>query len=305
MEPTSEQELKQLLEEGRITEEEYRELLEAIRQKETVQKPVEVPQNPADPIPRTGYAKAALILMIAGFVLPIATIISVMLLIPVGFRFQFMVFPFILLGMLCELLAFIFGIIGWKTPQGKIAAIGVPCLGLLVVPGLVLLSLFSYHRVGELQKSEMYLISHQSYPLDSMERVLTQDGVEFDREISSDGGGSLKIVSDSTDKAVVRLFETGPIGIEYCMLIYSAKLRSEGLLGDAYLEMLCGFEGKGEFFSRDLERSITGTTEWTTVQTPFRLEAGQMPGHVTLNLVIEGTGTVWIDDIKLSSSPLN
>ena len=34
MEPTSEQELKQLLEEGRITEEEYRELLEAIRQKE-------------------------------------------------------------------------------------------------------------------------------------------------------------------------------------------------------------------------------------------------------------------------------
>ncbi len=35
MEPTSEQELKELLEEGKITEQEYHELLEAIRQKET------------------------------------------------------------------------------------------------------------------------------------------------------------------------------------------------------------------------------------------------------------------------------
>ena len=37
MEPTSEQELKQLLEEGKITEQEYQELLKALRQKETTQ----------------------------------------------------------------------------------------------------------------------------------------------------------------------------------------------------------------------------------------------------------------------------
>ena len=74
--------------------------------------------------------------------------------------------------------------------------------------------------------------------------------------------------------------------------------------GKAYLEMWCDIPGKGEFFSRSIERPVT-ETNWTTVQTPFRLEAGQMPANVKLNLAIEGVGTVWIDDIKLLSSPLN
>jgi hypothetical protein len=75
MEPTSEQELKQLLEEGKITEQEYQELLEAIRQKETVQKPLDVPQKPTEPKPRTGYGKAALILMIIGLLSPLVPLI--------------------------------------------------------------------------------------------------------------------------------------------------------------------------------------------------------------------------------------
>ena len=81
MEPTSEQELKQLLDEGRITEQEYQELLEAIRQKETVQKPIEKPNEHK---PRTGYGRAALILMITGILLPIIAIMVTLLLNVVG-----------------------------------------------------------------------------------------------------------------------------------------------------------------------------------------------------------------------------
>jgi hypothetical protein len=58
MEPTSEQELKQLLDEGRITEEDYKELLEAIRQKETVQeKRLMCRNNPPIPNPAPVTAK--------------------------------------------------------------------------------------------------------------------------------------------------------------------------------------------------------------------------------------------------------
>ena len=89
------------------------------------------------------------------------------------------------------------------------------------------------------------------------------------------------------------------------MLVYSAQLKSDLENGRAYLEMWCVIPGKGEFFSRGLAQPITGLTNWTTLQTPFRLEAGQTPTNVKLNLVIEGVGTVWIDDIKLLSSPLN
>ena len=309
MEPTSEQELRQLLNEGKITEQEYQELLEAIRQKETVQKPVEKPNELK---PRPNYGKMALSLMLLGFLLPLASwVLNIIMAMQVtnGSTPRMMMFsgcPFLFLGFLCLLLAFIFGIIGWKTTQGKIAAIGVPCLGLLIVPGLLLLGIF-VHRPVIVEKPEaVSMINHKAYPLDSLDSIITeQDGVEFD-EISTDGNGSLKITSDLTGKRVVRLFETGPMSIEDCMLIYSAKIRTEKLYGKTYLEMWCDIPGKGEFFSRNIEQPITGTTVvWTTAQTPFRLEGGQSPANVKLNLVIEGVGTVWVDDIKLLSNPLD
>ena len=132
-----------------------------------------------------------------------------------------------------------------------------------------------------------------------MEGILTRDGVAFDDRISFDGKGSLRIRSDASEETVFRLLNTGPLNLDHIILIYSAKLRTEQLEGRAYLEMWCEFPGKGEFFSRGIEQPVTGTTEWTAVQTPFRLEAGQRPANVKLNLVIEGAGTVWIDDIQL------
>lgn len=300
MEPTSEQELKQLLEEGRISQDEYQQLLGAILRQDKPQSPPSTP-SPSTPT-HNKYGKAALLLMIAGMALPIVGIAASLLFNIIGIRFKMLLFmPLFVLGLLCELLAFIFGIIGWKTTSGKIAAIGVPCLGLfaLIVVPLLLVAAVQFEPI------EHPLVTHKTYPLDSLEGVLTQDGIEFDSAVSVDGNGSLKVISGSAEKMVVRLFETGPTDINYCVLFYSAKLKSSELNGNAYLEMWCEFDGKGEFFSRGMDQPVTGTTEWTSVQTPFRLEAGQMPANVKLNLVIEGAGTVWIDEIKLASSPLD
>jgi hypothetical protein len=74
--------------------------------------------------------------------------------------------------------------------------------------------------------------------------------------------------------------------------------------GQAYLEMMCHFPGKGEFFSRGLMNPLTGTTDWMTIETPFLLKMGENPDNVKLNLVVNGTGTVWIDDIRLLKGPL-
>lgn len=140
------------------------------------------------------------------------------------------------------------------------------------------------------------------YPLDSADGVITQSGVMFDRENSSDGRGSLKITAQ--EPTVVRIFETGDIDIENARLIYQAKVRTEGVEGQAYLEMWCSFSGKGEFFSRGLHSPLSGTTNWTTQETPFFLQRGENPDNVKLNLVINGKGTVWIDDIRLLKGPL-
>jgi hypothetical protein len=65
--------------------------------------------------------------------------------------------------------------------------------------------------------------------------------------------------------------------------------------------MWCSFGGKGEFFSKGLANPLTGTTSWTTQEITFGLKRGENPENVKLNLVIDGKGTVWIDDIRLSA----
>lgn len=152
------------------------------------------------------------------------------------------------------------------------------------------------------QKSSKEAVELKYYPLDSMEGVITQSGVEIDKSISADGKGSLKIVA--TGPIVIRLFETGDLNVENARITYQAKVRTEGLEGQAFLEMWCGFTGKGEFFSRGLQSPLSGTMGWTTAETPFFLQKGQNPDNIKLNLVVNGKGTAWIDDIKLIKGPL-
>ncbi len=140
------------------------------------------------------------------------------------------------------------------------------------------------------------------FPINSIDEVITKSGVDIDNEISSDGNGSLRI--DASQKTVVRLFEVSKINAENARLMYQAKVRTENIQGQVYLEMWCGFAGKGEFFSRSIQSPVSGTTDWTTVVTPFFLQKGQNPDYVKLNLVVDGNGTAWIDDVRLIKGPL-
>lgn len=150
---------------------------------------------------------------------------------------------------------------------------------------------------GPVQPEEIGL-----FPVDDMEGLITRSGVEIDKEITSDGNGSLRITA--TEPVTVKLYETGDIAIEKSQLIYRARLRTEDVAGQVYLEMWCSFPGKGEFFSRALQSPLSGTNEWSSQETPFFLDKGENPDNVKMNLVINGKGTVWIDDIKLLISPL-
>jgi len=155
--------------------------------------------------------------------------------------------------------------------------------------------------VAPLPMVELKLVELKHYPLDSLEGVVIPEGVELDKTVSSDGHGSLKITADGP--RTVRLFETGPIDGENAHLMYQARLRTEGLEGQAYLEMWICLPDLGTFFSRGLNNTLTGTADWTIVETPFLLKPGQKPYNAKLNLVITGKGTVWIDDIRLSRTP--
>jgi|SRR6516162_10614322 hypothetical protein len=115
--------------------------------------------------------------------------------------------------------------------------------------------------------------------------------------------GDAWIVKSSTNQ-VIRLFEVSEPAVEDCMLIYRAKLKTEDLSGPAYLEMWCRFPKFGEAFSRGLDNQVTGSNDWASYQTPFFLKKGEKPDLVKLNVVVRGTGKVWIKDVELLKAPL-
>ncbi len=124
--------------------------------------------------------------------------------------------------------------------------------------------------------------------------------IEADAKVKVEGASSLKITTQWP--TAVCLGEVAGPDIEDAKLVYSAKVKTD-LDGTAFLEMWVHVGG-GQFFSKGMNDVVSQKTEWKTIQTPFMFQKGQKPEKVTLNLVINGKGTVWVDEIVLSKEPL-
>ncbi|PWU07959.1 MAG: hypothetical protein C5B50_30645 [Verrucomicrobia bacterium] len=110
-------------------------------------------------------------------------------------------------------------------------------------------------------------------------------------------------VINSPGPQVFRLFEVQNPGVENCTVLYQARLKSEGVVGRAYLEMWCHAPGVGEFFSKGLDKTLSGSNGWASYEIPFYLKAGQKADLIKLNLVFEGSGKVFIKDVKVMAGP--
>jgi hypothetical protein len=124
--------------------------------------------------------------------------------------------------------------------------------------------------------------------------------IQTDLKEKVEGKGSIKITTQWP--TTICLSEIAGPDIENAMLVYSAKMKTD-LDGNAYLEMWAHVGG-GQYFSKGMNDSVSQKTDWKTIKTPFMFQKGQKPDKVTLNLIINGKGTVWIDDIVLAKEPL-
>jgi len=162
----------------------------------------------------------------------------------------------------------------------------------MILSLLVIIPLFFSCNVQN-KKSEL-----KSFPVNDLNGIVTQSGIQFDKNISSDGKGSIRI--DTAGPIAVLLYLIDDIRVDDTQIIYEANVKSEGLNGQAYLEMWCVFKDKGEYFSRGFDSVISGTSDWKTIRTVFNLKKGEMPDQIKLNVIVNGVGTIWIDDIHLS-----
>ena|GEM_PF-1097905 len=124
-----------------------------------------------------------------------------------------------------------------------------------------------------------------------------------DRIVADEGGW--RIDQGANETRTLHLFEVLDPGVDNCLVFYRLKMKTRlEKEGEAYQVMWCRFPGKGPFFSKGLDRKVTGNTDWTTLAIPFRLEKGQRPDLITLDLVVTGPGQVWIKDVELVRAPL-
>jgi hypothetical protein len=275
---SSEEELLQLRNEGKITEDEYEDLRETLR-KTTKPNTLPVLQDKVVPLRTSGLAIASLACSLLG---PVCCI------------------PAIICGHLA------LRRMGREPPlRGYGLAIAGLIIGYIILGISIAVTVPFLLFLGAKVRSAQHISvvnELRSFPLDDMEGLITQTDVQIDKQISSDGNGSLRI--EATKPVTIRLFQTDDIDIENARLIYQAKVKTENVEGQVFLEMLCHFPGKGDFFSRGLMTPLSGSTDWTTQETPFFLRSGENPDNIKLNLVIDGKGTVWIDDIRLLQGPL-
>ena len=130
----------------------------------------------------------------------------------------------------------------------------------------------------------------------------TSPRIESDTQVKAEGTSSIKITTKWP--TTVFLEEVSGLTVENAKLMYTAKVKTQlEPSGTAFLE-LWAHVGGGQYFSRGMNDAVSGTSNWKTIQTPFIFQKGQNPDKLTLNLVINGKGTVWVDDIVLSAQPL-
>jgi predicted Ser/Thr protein kinase len=165
-------------------------------------------------------------------------------------------------------------------------------LALLWTVSLVLLaaSIFGVIRAGKIART----------PVVTMTPVPVKEFGPEDKPISAEvtaTNGVWSVTASGTQ--TFKLFEVPDPQKQQCVLSYRAQMKSDDLVGRAYLEMWCRFPGQGEFFSRGLDRPMNGASNWSEFHTDFLLRSGQQPDLVWLNLVVEGKGTVEIQNVRL------
>ncbi len=120
--------------------------------------------------------------------------------------------------------------------------------------------------------------------------------IAADPAVPVDGAPSIRITTKWP--VTVCLAEVDGFSAENVVLTGSVKVRT-ALEGAAAAEMWVQVGGK-RYFSRGLNDPARNTSGWKTVSAPFALQKGQVADKATLNLIIDGVGTVWVSGIALS-----
>ncbi len=126
--------------------------------------------------------------------------------------------------------------------------------------------------------------------------------VSIDSARHASGKASLKVQSQKPGSHHVVLARLENLNIKGVQrLAYRAQTMTQDLQGEVYL--LMSVYVQGEMPQASMINGFKANTfpKWNPVETAFFLKPGQTIGQLELALVLDGPGTVWVDDLSLLS----
>jgi hypothetical protein len=200
--------------------------------------------------------------------------------------------------MLLPVLLVVDGLLAWWVWRRASVPPGTPGSKGMATPLLVIGGILVAGFLALLAAKMVYLKPSPSVPptLANLRHRFTLGNPTESGEVQRNGNG-WRVTCPSA--RTVNLFQVTEPGVEDGVLRYRADLRAHNVNGRAYLEMTCRLPGRGEFFSRALNQTLSGNTGTVTCETPFFLKRGERPDLVRLNLVLEGEGVVDIGSVEL------
>ncbi len=142
------------------------------------------------------------------------------------------------------------------------------------------------------------------FTADSTDEIVDSGAISLDTETSVDGTASIRVQRDESGKGVIGLYQVDDAEINNSRLVYMAKMKTEGVENMAYLRLRVATQNDVELVSYGPPIPLSGDSEWTEVATELFLDRGNKARSIGLDLVIDGKGTVWIDQVGLLKKPL-
>ncbi len=173
---------------------------------------------------------------------------------------------------------------------------------------LLLIALAGLCFAASCYDSEEKESSVMRFPVSDQGEFNALGNAVIDKNVTSDGNGSLSV--DTQSPVSIELFTVDGSGLDHTRAAYKAMIKTEGLTaagdtkGIAYLEMKVRYPGGEELVSRGPRIPPTGTTDWMPAEAVLYADKGVKPDRVSLSLVVDGKGKVWIDDVMLVTQPL-
>ncbi|MBW2279349.1 MAG: hypothetical protein JRG76_10715 [Deltaproteobacteria bacterium] len=137
-----------------------------------------------------------------------------------------------------------------------------------------------------------------------------RDAVDFDPDTSFDRNGSLTV--QSTGESMFLLFVIDRASFDgkalaNSLISYQAHLRTRGLEGQALIHLGVRMSDGETHGAKPGEETppLEGDADWVLQEANLLLEPGEVPEAIFLMLEVTGTGQVWIDNMRVLTTPVS